>query len=74
MHTVLWEGARWEPVTVLVRPIEVKKAFFKACLVVHTDKVDKGSPAEVKYIAKRVFDSLKSQYAVFEQRELKSAS
>jgi hypothetical protein len=74
MHTVLWEGARWEPVTVLVRPIEVKKAFFKACLVVHTDKVDKGAPAEVKHIAKRVFDSLKSQYAVFEQRELKVAA
>jgi len=70
MHTVLWEGARWQPVSVLVRPLDVKKAYRKACLIVHTDKVDKNASAEVKFIAQRVFDSLKTQYALFEQREL----
>jgi len=70
LHTVLWEGAKWTPVSVLVRPLDVKKAFRKAMLVVHTDKIDKNASAEVKFIAQRCFDSLKTQYALFEQREL----
>jgi len=70
LHNVLWEGANWTPVTVLVRPQEVKKAYRKACLVVHTDKISSDAGPEIKFIAQRIFDSLKTQYAKFEQNEL----
>lgn len=70
LHSVLWDGARWKPVTVLVQPLEVKKAFRLSMLVVHPDKIDKNAAPEVKFIAQHCFDALKTQYAVFEQREL----
>lgn len=42
LHTVLWEGeTRWKPMGMadLVTPDQVKKAYRKAVLVVHPDKV-----------------------------------
>ncbi len=69
LQTVLWEGAKWTPVAV-VRPADVKKAYMKAVRVVHPDKIDKNASLRVKYIAKSVFDSLKTQYAIFQQSEL----
>ena len=42
LQTVLWEGeTRWRPVGMadLVHPDQVKKAYRKAVLVVHPDKV-----------------------------------
>jgi len=71
LHTVLWQGAKWKPVSVLVRPADVKKAFRLAMLVVHTDKISKDSPANVQFIAQACFNSLKTQYATFEEREMK---
>lgn len=40
MHSVLWEGARWQcDMAQLVSPADVKKQYRKACLCVHPDKV-----------------------------------
>lgn len=41
MHTVLWADAKWTKyeMHLLVTPADVKKAYRKACLAVHPDKV-----------------------------------
>lgn len=41
MHTILWDGAKWNKCEMhqLVTPVDVKKAYRKACLAVHPDKV-----------------------------------
>lgn len=41
VHTVLWQGAKWTKcdMSALVTPADVKKAYRKACLAVHPDKV-----------------------------------
>lgn len=41
MHMVLWEDAKWQKceMHLLVTPTDVKKAYRKACLAVHPDKV-----------------------------------
>lgn len=41
MHTVLWTDAKWTKyeMHLLVTPADVKKAYRKACLAVHPDKV-----------------------------------
>lgn len=41
MHMVLWEDAKWQKCEMhqLVTPADVKKAYRKACLAVHPDKV-----------------------------------
>ena len=40
LHTVLWEGAKWQEVGMhqLVSLADVKKMYRKACLSVHPDK------------------------------------
>lgn len=41
MHMVLWEDAKWQKCEMhqLVTPADVKKAYRRACLAVHPDKV-----------------------------------
>jgi hypothetical protein len=41
LHTVVWEGAKWNKCDMhqLVSAADVKKAYRKACLAVHPDKV-----------------------------------
>jgi len=41
MHTVVWEDAKWNKCEMhqLVTPSDVKKAYRRACLAVHPDKV-----------------------------------
>nr|CAD7402866.1 unnamed protein product [Timema poppensis] len=41
MHTILWEDCKWKPVEMhqLITPSDVKKAYRRACLAVHPDKV-----------------------------------
>ena len=43
MHTVLWSDAKWTKceMSQLITPSDVKKAYRKACLAVHPDKVNK---------------------------------
>lgn len=43
IHTVIWEDCRWRGVDMaqLVTAADVKKAYRKACLAVHPDKVRK---------------------------------
>lgn len=41
LHTVLWEGSGWNcNLSNLVTYADVKKAYRKACLAVHPDKVE----------------------------------
>lgn len=60
-YKVLWSGSGWKPVP-LVDIIEgsgVKKAYQKALLCLHPDKLQqKGAASHQKYIAARVFDIL----------------
>ena len=62
LHTVLWEGARWKQQAVLVRPNDIKKAYRKAMLVVHPDKVRADAPPERHVIAERVFAALNREF------------
>lgn len=45
MHTILWPDAKWQKCEMhqLVSAADVKKAYRKACLAVHPDKVRKFS-------------------------------
>ncbi|PNY07011.1 auxilin-related protein 2-like [Trifolium pratense] len=59
---VLWPECGWQPVglTDLITAAAVKKAYRKATLCIHPDKVQqKGANLQQKYIAEKVFDLLK---------------
>ena len=74
LHTVLWPGAPWAPASLadLVDPAAVRRAYRRAALVVHPDKVASrgGAPAEVA-VADAVFDALKGAWAAFEAGDRK---
>ena len=59
LHTVLWEGAKWKPVSLgdILDANKCKKFYHKATLVVHPDKTGK-LDAEKRFLAKRIFDAL----------------
>jgi hypothetical protein len=62
---VLWPDCDWEPVSLtdLITSTSVKKIYRKATLCVHPDKVQqKGATIQQKYIAEKVFDTLKVHY------------
>ncbi|KOC61652.1 Cyclin-G-associated kinase [Habropoda laboriosa] len=66
MHTVLWpEADRWQRCEMhqLVSPADVKKAYRKACLAVHPDKLA-GTANE--NIAKLIFMELNNAWSTFE--------
>ncbi|CAM9674753.1 unnamed protein product, partial [Hapterophycus canaliculatus] len=71
MHTVLWEGNRWKPVSVadLIQPAKVKLNYRKAMLLVHPDKCGSLGPEE-RLIAKRVFEAVNEAYTVFQEKEM----
>lgn len=59
---VLWPECGWQPVSLtdLITALSVKKAYRKATLCIHPDKVQqKGATLQQKYIAEKVFDLLK---------------
>ncbi|KAL8170824.1 LOW QUALITY PROTEIN: hypothetical protein V2J09_022628 [Rumex salicifolius] len=63
MQYVLWPECGWNPVSLtdLITAVAVKKAYRKATLCIHPDKVQqKGATLQQKYIAEKVFDLLKS--------------
>ncbi|XP_057773684.1 auxilin-related protein 2-like isoform X1 [Salvia miltiorrhiza] len=62
LQYVLWPECGWQPVSLtdLIIGASVKKAYRKATLCIHPDKVQqKGATLQQKYIAEKVFDLLK---------------
>jgi hypothetical protein len=73
LHLVLWPETNWKPLSLtdLITGISVKKAYQRAILCVHPDKVQqKGATVQQKYIAEKVFDLLKEAFAKFNSTEL----
>ena len=69
LHTVLWEGSGWgQPgMTDLVEAARVKKAYMRANLVIHPDKVkQKGGTLEQQLVAEMAFDALKTAWGKFQ--------
>ena len=74
LHTVLWEGAPWTAPSMsdLIDPARVKRAYMKAALVVHPDKVrQRGGGPEQVAAADAAFDVLKGAWAKFEAGEMR---
>ncbi|GMH41138.1 hypothetical protein BSKO_09048 [Bryopsis sp. KO-2023] len=70
LHTVLWEGSGWKELTVgdVLESNQVKKAYRKANLLVHPDKVrQKNGTDEQIVVADMLFDILKESWGTFEQ-------
>lgn len=68
MQYVLWQESGWKPVPLIeiIEGVAVKKAYQKARLCVHPDKLQqKGANFQQKYIAKRVFDILQEAWTIF---------
>ncbi|PSC74042.1 Auxilin-related 2 [Micractinium conductrix] len=72
LHTVMWEGSGWSQPSMadMVEAGKVKRAYMKANLVVHPDKVkQKGGTLEQVATADMVFDVLKAAWGKFEAAE-----
>ncbi|XP_058786485.1 auxilin-related protein 2-like isoform X1 [Vicia villosa] len=64
LQYVLWPECGWQAVSLtdLITAATVKKAYRKATLCIHPDKVQqKGATLQQKYIAEKVFDLLKGK-------------
>lgn len=68
LHTILWEGSGWKPVSLadVLEDKKVKRVYHKATLVVHPDKTGH-LDAEKRFVAKRVFDALTQAKVVFDE-------
>ncbi|KAI7738456.1 hypothetical protein M8C21_031585 [Ambrosia artemisiifolia] len=73
LQYILWPGCGWQPVSIteLIMSANVKKAYRKATLCVHPDKVQqKGANIQQKYVSEKVFDILKEAWNKFNSEEL----
>ncbi|XP_075660437.1 auxilin-related protein 2 isoform X2 [Castanea sativa] len=73
MQYVLWPECGWQPVSLtdMITGPAVKKAYRKATLCIHPDKVQqKGATLQQKYVAEKVFDLLKEAWNKFNSEEL----
>ncbi|KAH7290149.1 hypothetical protein KP509_30G034000 [Ceratopteris richardii] len=73
LQHVLWADSGWQPISLkdLIEVSDVKKAFRRATLLVHPDKVQqKGATLQQKYIAERLFDILQEAWKAFNLQEL----
>lgn len=69
LQTVLWEGSGWTSLTVadVLEMAQVKKAYMKANLIIHPDKVkQKGGSHEQVVLADMVFNVLKEAWIKFQ--------
>ncbi|XP_010540596.1 PREDICTED: J domain-containing protein required for chloroplast accumulation response 1-like isoform X3 [Tarenaya hassleriana] len=72
LHHILWPGSGWYEITLanLREGTQVKKAYQKARLCLHPDKLQqRGASPPHKYIAKRVFVILQDAWAAYVSRE-----
>lgn len=71
LHTVLWEGAKWTPVTFadLMEAYTLKKAYQKACLLIHPDRVGTDNPNH--RLAQEIFIKLSAAHKAYEEDEVK---
>ncbi|PIA58420.1 hypothetical protein AQUCO_00500386v1 [Aquilegia coerulea] len=70
LQYVLWPECGWQPISLtdLITGAAVKKAYRKATLCIHPDKVQqKGATLQQKYIAEKVFDLLKVLLPIYMQ-------
>ncbi|KAK8717840.1 hypothetical protein V6N13_045093 [Hibiscus sabdariffa] len=73
LQYVLWPECGWQPVSLtdLITAAAVKKAYRKATLCIHPDKVQqKGANLQQKYVSEKVFDLLKEAWTKFNSEEL----
>ena len=71
LQSVLWEDSGWKPLTVadVLEVSQVKKAYMKANLIIHPDKVkQKGGTAEQVVVADMVFNVLKEGWQKFQSQ------
>lgn len=71
LHSVLWDGAKWEvvPMAKLVIPSKVKIHFMKAITQVHPDK-QINMDGDQKYIATQIFHYIETSYREFQEKEM----
>jgi DnaJ homolog subfamily C member 6 len=69
-QTVIWPDSRWKQIGLgdVLTPNQVKLAYRKAMLVVHTDKLSK-LDVEKKFIGKRIFEAINEAYSEFLEKE-----
>ncbi|KAH9796246.1 Chaperone DnaJ-domain superfamily protein [Citrus sinensis] len=68
LHHVLWPNSGWcsVPLTSLIESSHVKKAYQKARLCLHPDKLQqRGATAQQKYVAEKVFSVLQDAWSAF---------
>ncbi|KAL3615203.1 hypothetical protein CASFOL_040864 [Castilleja foliolosa] len=68
LHHILWDNSGWVPIPLMniIESSKVKKAYQKAQLCLHPDKLQqRGSTAIEKYIAEKVFSVLQDAWAAF---------
>ena len=73
LHTVLWEGTKWEPVPMakLVVAAKVKFYFMRAITIVHPDKQG-AMDATQRFIATQIFHALETAYRTLQETEMQA--
>lgn len=69
LHTILWPGANWKPVSIgdILDDSKCKRCYHKASRVVHPDKTHH-LDAEQRFLAKRIFDALSQAKTDFDNK------
>ena len=72
LDQILWEGAKWKPLSMadMVQVPKVKKCYYKAVRLVHPDRSQTGT-IEQQYISGWVMDSLKIAWDKFQSTEMR---
>jgi hypothetical protein len=70
MHTVLWTPNKWKTIGLgdVLEARQVKLQYRKAMLIVHPDRCS-GESAEIRFIAKRVFEGVNEAWEEFLKKE-----